>query len=684
MMFIRRNQRHRTAMPRQSVGEIPELVLMILEFLDPKEDAKALGSAIRVSKLWFETAGNLLWKKVTSRELSSLLWPKYNEWLREVNERRVFKLRDDFEGWASDLREDDYKVFHKYARFICSLRHDDSDFGHGYEGPRHSRLIQAYLTGRFSPYYTKRTRRFIPTLFPRMTELHWVTDHGRSLTAPRVFLLRDRKQISKAQMLILQWSTFLLALGSLKLEKVHIDWPHHVSIPHPRVRYDIDTNPNPVADVDDIDEDVRSDHHNLAHDEWINVNRMEVHLRYSHPRPHCDVLLDFLAKIPNVRSLTIPLLLNADPVVFLGVVSEMRYLEELSTISNRYKYDPCHHANVAPNFPGSWPRLKSLSLHGELEDVTRILDHPTGPKGLESITVRTTKPIFSKIETFYEVVARNNPGLKRLEIFVGEKYMVISPNEQPTPPNEVVSLSVLQPLLSLRDMEVFQFSCNKRLRLSQDDIEIIAVNWPHIRKLRLESQMLSTLDDEESLPNMDALLTLACHCPELEALSIAMEPRLGPELTTRALPLPKFPKLRRLRFLPGSNPITAPAEVSLTIARMCPPNPEFVLHFPWRYPGFDEYLQQLPAHEQDAWHEHRQNVAFDIMTLMNTHRALQAYQVELEEVESRQARTIQELERRLAAATRDHDHTSSLGWLTQGRLSISSALRAFVSRIHWS
>ncbi|KAI0071465.1 hypothetical protein K474DRAFT_1776166 [Panus rudis PR-1116 ss-1] len=672
--------------PARAVGSSPELVHMILGFLDRKTDAHVLANAIRVNKKWWDIAGGLLWREVTSKELGSLLWPSYDAWKHRFNYWREHKVEDDFEGWASSLSSSDYTRFTQYASFIQSLRHDDSDFKRlgVYIGPRMSRIIQAYLTGRSSPWYRKRRpMRFAPptqdlststegtvlssrpervtyTFFPRLKHLHWVTDHGKRFTAPRAFRDQHGEITSIPMMLISQWSTFLLILASETLETVHIDWPHHISIPHPKASYDVDTYPHPIDDVLDMDEAVYSDHDRYFSNVWWNARRRGVNPYPSDtPRPHIDILLDFVAKIPKVRRLTIPLLLDAEPVPFLRAVSELQYLEEFSTITGRYKFNSCSPSwPITPEFhPGSWPRLRTFAMHGSLDDIVRILKHPNGPRDLKAVAVRTRWPALRDITAFFDMMARENPQLERLELFTDHVYMSIPENQHRAPIRESpVCIETIQPLLNLHDIKVFRFSCDKRLSLNQRDFELLTSSWPKLEELQLETEILppslSDLDTSEPDLNLDVFLSLADHCPDLKKLSISLDARAGSKLFLRPIPLPSLPKLLTVRLLPGLRPFT-PIDVPVVIARICPPDVNLSIRFPWSYDGWSTYRDSLPYGERQRYMNHQSIVRRLLGSMMTTHHTLQSFRREVDDVDDRErrAKMIEALESKLAAAT---------------------------------
>ncbi|KAK7036175.1 hypothetical protein R3P38DRAFT_2910905 [Favolaschia claudopus] len=221
-------------------------------------------------------------------------------------------------------------------------------------------------------------------------------------------------------------------------------------------------------------------------------------------------------------------------------------------------------------------RLKGLtSFTCSLSNTLPILHSPLSFIALEEVTV-----LDGNFETIIDFFSRCSlPVLKRLEISPSSSATTTNADKLhralsgSCPPSSLTALTLnfdaggvaeehpdmytipfrsFEPLLCFFNLTSISIGSKSGICLNDEEMEIIARTWPHLRRLslweRVESQTLS----------LRSLSTLAEHCPCLNSLSLSLDARYIPELPTSNARQP-VSQLALHELCIGRSPISGPA-----------------------------------------------------------------------------------------------------------------------------
>jgi hypothetical protein len=105
------------------------------------------------------------------------------------------------------------------------------------------------------------------------------------------------------------------------------------------------------------------------------------------------------------------------------------------------------------------------------------------------------------------------------------------------------------------------------LNLSQDDLEDLALRWPSLETLNLNTE---PFDFQSSNLTLEALLPFARHCPNLAHLGLFIDASSDrmPTTCSQNSPLPSFRRLHRLAT--GLSVINDPTTVAVYLSKILP------------------------------------------------------------------------------------------------------------------
>ncbi|CAL1702942.1 unnamed protein product [Somion occarium] len=311
--------------------------------------------------------------------------------------------------------------------------------------------------------------------------------------------------------------------------------------------------------------------------------------------PCVDGWVQFFQGLRDLKCLTFPLPLTACTMAVLNGLSKLKCLERLSTITSRCQTDDFGNFGFTPEFQeGAFPRLKGLHLACYPRDVSQLLGARYAPKELVELTILLpfTRDLHNAtsrdINSLFRSIASHCKRLKKLSCYY-DRHDGRFPSVRR---HDIIHAESFRPLYALRNMISFRFACTLEVRFAQEDIEALASSWPSLKHLQLESEELFSVITDKTL-NLDALLPLARHCPNLEDLKISLSCQNGPLLKNADHPLPTFQKLKALHLFPGFTSLPAPQDLVLTLFRMYPSPGRWTFTYPWDHSGYSAYYKSL-------------------------------------------------------------------------------------------
>ena len=331
-----------------------------------------------------------------------------------------------------------------------------------------------------------------------------------------------------------------------------------------------------------------------------NVKRFFLHLpdrlRDVSPGPFFH---DITARMPNIIQLDLRMEIPMHSIeedsidLFLGltklekitlprfhfttrVAEALSRLENLGVVEFQYykaqgRGDPGDTAAFIPTLSeGAFPSLWDLSMTASFEDAARFIHQPFSPTCItmlyiDSQALESPAAVLSLLST----IADNCLRLESLGLVSVIDASTTTPGQPPK--GECIGIDTLKPLFKCPNLNALELVHQYPLDLRQQDVELIAVQWPSLETLLLNNEPVYL--DQSNL-SLQALLPFARHCPKLQHLGLFIHATTAdlPSIHSFGVPssdiLPHFRKLRRLSM--GVSMIAEEGPVALFLSHICP------------------------------------------------------------------------------------------------------------------
>ncbi|PSR94375.1 hypothetical protein PHLCEN_2v4460 [Hermanssonia centrifuga] len=270
------------------------------------------------------------------------------------------------------------------------------------------------------------------------------------------------------------------------------------------------------------------------------------------------------------------------PMYFLtsGIISELSRAEKLGIIEfaepvEQGTGDRADVAHFAPALnDGAFPSLLKLSFSAHLQHATQFISRQFMPLNLSCLYLHILaidNP--AVLQQFLSIIARRFLVLTELHV-----DFLLGPDSPIAPPPPFIArpnLDTLRPLMACSRLKVFELRWDYQLNLSESDLEKLAISWPYLEVLKLNSEPLPELTPP--ILTVEAILPFARHCRRLRELGLYID---GEHVPARQSASPQpFHFLEALVL--GSSPIGAVEPMALFLSQLCPLSCRIVAGVRW-------------------------------------------------------------------------------------------------------
>ncbi|KAI5996722.1 hypothetical protein EDD15DRAFT_2364872 [Pisolithus albus] len=249
-------------------------------------------------------------------------------------------------------------------------------------------------------------------------------------------------------------------------------------------------------------------------------------------------------------------------------------IQELSRMPNLSVVEFKHNITMGPGNPknveqfapvladGAFPALYDLNLTARIDDLERFFQSPFAPVNITTLYVDSyTRHSAVEVQSFLSTLSQECKRLSRLHVILLNKEI----NQTACTEDEQLSFCTLQPLFSISDLTWFEIMHKYPLRITQDEMEELAMRLPSLEALELNPEPLfarnPTLD-------LEALLPFAHHCPKLRHLGLFMH-ATGFEVPSARASFKGFHALQILSV--GTSTVQSPKAVAAFLSLLLPP-----------------------------------------------------------------------------------------------------------------
>ncbi|KAG6827936.1 hypothetical protein H0H92_009870 [Tricholoma furcatifolium] len=295
-----------------------------------------------------------------------------------------------------------------------------------------------------------------------------------------------------------------------------------------------------------------------------------------------------ISSLRNLKCITLP-----TPCLTSMITKTVSRLEFLEHLDFSYDQGPAEATDLSSFQPrlskSSFPALKKLVIRIPYENALKLLVNlaPSSPSNLTLIYLQTrTNEHPAVVYRVVAAVANACPLLQYLQLNYVISGTTTIENTLPAPAKErCISIRTLRPLFNCKDLRSLSVKHSYPLDLQPADIEQIATSWTAIQSLLLNSKPLHLGPTDLTL---DALVTIARHCPELSALAIFLNADCVPVGPSAQSQLHSFKSLKTLYF--GASSIKEEGPVSVFLSRICQKD-SLIRSVDNRFIGDDEALK---------------------------------------------------------------------------------------------
>jgi len=282
---------------------------------------------------------------------------------------------------------------------------------------------------------------------------------------------------------------------------------------------------------------------NFFRDVALRAARIE-HIEFRSEIPFHNmgpVLSNFLSSLPLLRSVKLSdSLLSSDVVTALAKCPDLEAVRitDPGTSSEQESADLENFMPVLED--GAFPSIKVMHFKAHLWNATRFLQPAFPASRLRCLAIRTLKyESYENISGFFGVVAEACPNIESLALNVDSR---VGDQEY-----EPIPFAALEPLLQCGSLAQFSLTAPSPLDLDDTQAALIALHWPRMQNLHLNSCPISPLGTNRL--TFMTLSSFAMHCPSLQHLEICVQPGVIPPLEART----RFRKLITFTFSVSEN-----------------------------------------------------------------------------------------------------------------------------------
>ncbi|KAI5999148.1 hypothetical protein EDD15DRAFT_2160959 [Pisolithus albus] len=260
------------------------------------------------------------------------------------------------------------------------------------------------------------------------------------------------------------------------------------------------------------------------------------------------------------------------------VLSEFHFtsevIQELSRMPNLGVIEFQHDLAMGPGNPknveqfapvladGAFPALYDLSLTARIDDLERFFQSPFAPVNITTLYVNSyARHSAAEVQSFLSTLSQECKRLSRLHVMLLNKEI----NQTTCTEDEQLSFCTLQPLFAFSDLTWFEVIHKYPLRITQDEMEELAMRLPSLEALELNPEPLFTRNPTLDL---EVLLPFAHHCPKLRHLGLFVH-ATGFEVPSARASFKRFHTLQILNV--GTSTVQSPKAVAAFLSLLLPP-----------------------------------------------------------------------------------------------------------------
>jgi hypothetical protein len=288
---------------------------------------------------------------------------------------------------------------------------------------------------------------------------------------------------------------------------------------------------------------------------------------------HEDEVRILLHNLPELRKIVLPEFHFTSSVIEeLSRAKNIRIVE-VDHYNEDGRGNPKNVETFAPVLTeGAFPSLLNLGLVAKIDDLDRFFRSNFAPINITTLYINTYEDHSpSEVHDFLVTLSQQCQLLSKLNIQLlrEERRRVRMPENQ-------LSYDTIRPLLTFPHLLAFKLIHNHPLKITLDEIEELASQWPSLESLVLNVQP-RILDEDAFTLDLRALLPFARHCPKLWKLGLYMDATEA-EIPSVHSSIARFPSLRVLSV--GSSQVGDPETVAAFLSRVCPSGCMLEVNYP--------------------------------------------------------------------------------------------------------
>ncbi|KAK7678973.1 hypothetical protein QCA50_017916 [Cerrena zonata] len=258
-----------------------------------------------------------------------------------------------------------------------------------------------------------------------------------------------------------------------------------------------------------------------------------------------DRLPLFLSTLTVLEDISLPFSISSSLAVCLEALSKCKYLSKLTSTPPDGEPE-AEASDFRPLlYKGSFPALKTLDIWGSLENIACFFNIDHGPSKLHTLTIHYWLPFVPQVMTeAFHAIAERCEDIKDFSCESAELH------ESSLEENSVITYKTLESFKRFRQLEVFNFSSESVLGLSDLDIVNLVDGWKSLRRLTLIGDKSPDHKDNPT-PTLNVLIPLAQRCSMLQKLELSVAPRISTESDDQLISqAPSFVSLKVLAIHP--------------------------------------------------------------------------------------------------------------------------------------
>ncbi|RDB20386.1 hypothetical protein Hypma_012527 [Hypsizygus marmoreus] len=268
---------------------------------------------------------------------------------------------------------------------------------------------------------------------------------------------------------------------------------------------------------------------------WVEpVSRMSglVYLQIKAPAFNFDAFRDMVGALPFLETIVLPRL-----QLYHGVIQTVSRLPRLRELVANESAPASEDIFALPILEacleeGAFPALDTLTACGEAKYLPKFLQDPFFPSSIRGLHLETTDQ--EPEDVIQSIIASVSEACPHLEVFSFTDVFYleaadVDSDEDPDdiPPKGVITLRILQPLLTSLRLTTLQIRHRFPISMSDEDVVELARAMPQIEHLFLNETPREDRPIEQHTLTLDVLPPIAEACPRLLSLGLYLETSLG-------------------------------------------------------------------------------------------------------------------------------------------------------------